>query len=400
MQDIYRREPNYERELNRLESGSINQENKEHILKYHKHLFSEGVSKNRVIKVSGELRRIAILLKKDFLNTNEEDIRSLIVDINKLQGVRDGCPLSEMTKVDYKKTIKRFYKWLEGNNRRYPEKVDWIRGKEKINGKEGMDILTPKDIKKAISCCVTPRDKALVSLLYEGGFRIGEILGMKIRDFKNEQKYGKIRVTGKTGPREVLIVQSIPYLNQYLSFHPSRDNPESYFWLKKSDSVLPKRLMYYGARALIQRLFTRAGISKKRLYLHLFRHSRATELAKYLTEAQMKTYFGWTQGSNMASVYVHLSGRDIDNSMLGYYGLSSLQRSKERVNKNVNCSRCNTLNPANSKFCSQCGLVLELEEFIGAENEIREKDLDNSQLFMKIAKNPELRQASDILERN
>src|SRR3989344_8370271 len=98
MQDIYRRGPNYERELKRLESGNISQENKEHILKYHKHLFSDGVSKNRVIKVSGELRRIAILLKKDFLNTNEEDLRTLIVDVNKLQGIRNGCPLSEMTK--------------------------------------------------------------------------------------------------------------------------------------------------------------------------------------------------------------------------------------------------------------------------------------------------------------
>ena len=114
----------------------------------------------------------------------------------------------------------------------------------------------------------------------------------------------------------------------------------------------------------------------------------------------MKAYFGWTQGSNMASVYVHLSGRDIDSSMLGYYGLSSLQRSKERVSKNVNCSRCNTLNPANSKFCSQCGLVLELEEFIGTENEIQEKDLDNSQLFMRIAKNQKLRHAIEILEQN
>ena len=39
-------------------------------------------------------------------------------------------------------------------------------------------------------------------------------------------------------------------------------------------------------------------------------------MANYLTEAQMNVYFGWTQGSDMPGVYVHLSGRDIDDAIL------------------------------------------------------------------------------------
>ena len=30
----------------------------------------------------------------------------------------------------------------------------------------------------------------------------------------------------------------------------------------------------------------------------------------------MKEYFGWTQGSDRASIYVHLSGRDVDDTLL------------------------------------------------------------------------------------
>ena len=34
--------------------------------------------------------------------------------------------LAHSTKLDYKKTLRKFYKWLLGNNKYYPELVDWI----------------------------------------------------------------------------------------------------------------------------------------------------------------------------------------------------------------------------------------------------------------------------------
>jgi len=44
-------------------------------------------------------------------------------------------------------------------------------------------------------------------------------------------------------------------------------------------------------------------------------------MANYLTEAQMNAYFGWVQGSDMPSIYVHLSGRDIDDAILKANGV-------------------------------------------------------------------------------
>jgi hypothetical protein len=34
----------------------------------------------------------------------------------------------------------------------------------------------------------------------------------------------------------------------------------------------------------------------------------------------MKEYLGWTQASEMAAVYVHLSGRDVDSALLKLAG--------------------------------------------------------------------------------
>jgi site-specific recombinase XerD len=61
----------------------------------------------------------------------------------------------------------------------------------------------------------------------------------------------------------------------------------------------------------------------KNVYPHLFRHSRATHLADKLTEAQMKIYFGWSGRSDVPSVYVHLSGRDVEEAILKLHGVNT-----------------------------------------------------------------------------
>jgi integrase/recombinase XerD len=47
----------------------------------------------------------------------------------------------------------------------------------------------------------------------------------------------------------------------------------------------------------------------------------ATHLADKLTEAQMKIYFGWSEGSDVPSVYVHLNGRDVEEALLRIYSI-------------------------------------------------------------------------------
>ena len=101
---------------------------------------------------------------------------------------------------------------------------------------------------------------------------------------------------------------------------------------------------------------------------HAFRHARATHLASKLTEAQMKELFGWVQSSDMASVYVHLSGRDVDNALLRLHGLTKDKEDKDRVMNLRICPRCGEKNDPVSNFCKRCAspldskVAIELEE--------------------------------------
>jgi len=135
---------------------------------------------------------------------------------------------------------------------------------------------------------------------------------------------------------------------------------------------------------LIKRIAEKAGI-RKRVYPHLFRHSRATALAGKLTEAQMKEYFGWVQSSEMAATYVHLSGRDVDNAMLALQGMVKPEEKTEEVMKVHICSRCQEKNSPIAKFCLRCGSPMDAQIAM----QVEEHRKIGNEVLSELAKDPE-----------
>jgi hypothetical protein len=60
-------------------------------------------------------------------------------------------------------------------------------------------------------------------------------------------------------------------------------------------------------------------------------------MANYLTEAQMNLYFGRVQGSDIPSVYVHLSGRYVDDAILKANGIKTEDQNSRNPNEKA-CS--------------------------------------------------------------
>jgi len=64
-----------------------------------------------------------------------------------------------------------------------------------------------------------------------------EILNLKVKDivFKITEdgiQYAEARITqGKTGPRSVPLIDSIPYLKEWLEEHPNGNNNDSYIFI-------------------------------------------------------------------------------------------------------------------------------------------------------------------------
>jgi len=227
-------------------------------------------------------------------------------------------------------------------------------------------------IRRLLPCC-----------LYEGGFRIGELGGLRKKDISFD-KYGAIAlVTGKTGPRRVRLIWSMPYVAQWLEAHPKQEDRNAPLWTKLDGT--PGALDYAAMRMQLQKIAKRAGIEKK-VNPHNFRHSRSTHLASKLTESQMEEYLGWVQGSKMPSVYVHMSGRDLDRDLLKMYGLETEEEKEEEL-KTLQCPHCRTLNTTGARICMNCRKPLTVEEAMAREEEVMSFMTD----FMELAAKDEER---------
>jgi ribosomal protein L40E len=83
----------------------------------------------------------------------------------------------------------------------------------------------------------------------------------------------------------------------------------------------------------------------------------------------MKNYFGWTGGSNMPALYVHLSGRDIDGGILKMHGMQPEEDTKIKLTIKT-CNRCHFKNPPEAKYCNACGFVLDMQTAVELENKL------------------------------
>ena len=164
----------------------MSERNRELILEFERKLLSEGLTGVRVEKYIEKLRKIGEALGKDLDKVTKRDIEDFVYSVER-------SDYSPWTKHDYKVVLKRFYRWLKGNDEEYPEEVKWI--KTTLKAKDELlpeDLLTEDEVMKLVEACSNPRDKAFIITLYESGARIGEVGSMRIRDVSFE---GELRQT-------------------------------------------------------------------------------------------------------------------------------------------------------------------------------------------------------------
>ena len=382
--EVHRHQRNLDLALCRLEKErGVCPENKRLIASFSKNRLARGTGRLRIVKCIYSLRYLARWLKKPFDTATKDDLIELTGEI-------ENYDYSDNTKYDHKVVLKIFYKWLKGNDEAFPPEISWLKPKLKNeNHKLPEELLTVEEVFRMAQAADNPRDRAFILVLYETGCRIGELITLRIKNVQPDQYGAVLRVTGKTGDRRVRIISSAPALASWLEVYPKAREPDAPLWpsLATNYKRLGQPAEYNSFSDLVKRTAEKAGI-RKRVYPHLFRHSRATALADKLTEAQMKEYFGWVQCSEMAATYVHLSGRDVDNAMLALQGMAKRDDRKEETLKVCICTRCHENNSPISKFCLRCGSPIEPQ----ATMQIEEEKKMGDELLNRLMQNPEFKE--------
>lgn len=358
--------------INKLEKikadPRITDKNKLFLIKFKDRCIAESMSPRRIVKYLNYLSLHSITLGKDFDQATKEDIQRVVADI-------EAREWSLWTKYDNKVMLKTFYKWLEGDGETFPKKISWLKPKIKNNKlMDSHDLLTDEDVKSMLDACTRIRDKAFVSVLYESGCRISELLNMKVKDAVQDDYGYVIHVTGKTGPRRIRLIDSTPYLSNWIASHPK--DRESPLWVSVGTLNHGKKLSYNSVRQILRELAEKANI-KKPVNPHAWRKACSTKLAAQgMTEFELKRRQGWVPSSKVVEVYVRLSGKNDDDAYFRTKGIClSCRKNKavinnlceaclQKPNKKRNpleprkCPRCFNICEVTSKICSRCGFPL------------------------------------------
>lgn len=392
--DIHNYKKKYAREISKIEeSKKINLKDRKLILDFQNYCFSKGLSYARISRYLQTFRTLVNRFGFTFHNAEKNDIINILATINStVYTTATGLKkeYSENTKLEFRKFLKKFYKWVEK-----PELVEDFtihipKSKRKLPDKA--DLPTPQEVLRLIQKARNYRDKCLVALLYETGARIGEISNIRLSDIVFEKEYAVLKLRGKTGERVVPIRNSYEYLKTWYENHPLKNDSRAlkekkdFMFIVLSNHNKYEPLNYGSLVRTLKRLGKEANIDK-RLNPHSFRHARASDMAKELTEAQMNQYFGWTQGSEMTSTYVHLSGRDIVDAMKKKWGLIEDQKNDNGFS--LKCPRCKTLNAPTNNYCKVCDFVLneDLANELERRKNIRENFLEeNKEVLIQMVK--------------
>ncbi|MGB6530082.1 MAG: zinc ribbon domain-containing protein, partial [Candidatus Nitrosopolaris sp.] len=203
--------------------------------------------------------------------------------------------------------------------------------------------------------------------------------------------YAKIVVNGKTGERSLPLIDSIPYVTQWISnHHPQGSNREAILLPNiqtgKAIQVDTMLKAYNNYKSYFTSLLSSEDVPeddkkkirdllKKRWNPYVHRHSAITEKSGLLADSKLRQYAGWTPRSNMHYKYVHFSGGESMKDLLKAKGI--LQDDKQvNVLQPKTCPNCREPNKPDAQFCFKCNFVMSFEVYQNGMEEREKKDLE------------------------
>jgi hypothetical protein len=235
-----------------------------------------------------------------------------------------------------------------------------------------------------------------------------EILNLKIKDvvFKTagNKQYAEVLVNGKIGSRHIPLIQSIPYVKDWLSNHPSRNNLNSPLFVGLGRNSMRKQLSVSGLYGIYkyfkENFFPKLledtslsnedkekikGLIAKPFNPYIRRHSALTEKSTKVKSSILNQHAGWTTNSAMAQKYIHYFGNESSESLLEAYGIVTKNNVPiDTLNPKI-CPNCNEGNTQDAKFCSKCKMIMTFDGYQEVLQEQQEKDKDLQSVKQRMA---------------
>jgi len=236
----------------------------------------------------------------------EASKRSLGALKDKLREMRTG--------PGYIRRLKAFYK-AAGRE----DLASLCRLKQRTKRLTEADILTLPEVEAFIAHANSLRDRALFATLWGTGQRVGAICALRLGDVRTNGHgfalaFRQVKVEGEEHVGYFTDKDGAEYLRAWLAAYPFPKTAEAPLF----PSYRGTQLTAEGALGLVKLTAKRANLGK-RVYPHLFRHSRATHalVVLKLPVPMIKKLYGWSDRSTVfESTYLHLASGDAYKALI------------------------------------------------------------------------------------
>lgn len=234
--------------------------------------------------------------------------------------------------------------------------------------KKASEMLSGDDIIQLIGGAKNSRDRAIISMIYEGSLRPIEAASATWEDIVFDQYGAQFTTNCKTGrSRYIRLIWSAPYLLEYKNDYQGEITPESpmFLSLRGGDA-----LTVSGVKQVITQAAKRSGM-KKHVHAYLLRHSRITAMVSDEVPDSIIKLQAWGDiSSRMLATYAHISQKDMDRILLSRAGIVVEDVATDASLKARQCQICGTANTPTDRFCRQCGNALSADAVLERDDEI------------------------------
>ncbi len=165
-------------------------------------------------------------------------------------------------------------------------------------------VLTKEEIKKLIEVIDTKKSKLMVSFMYACGFRVSELVNLKVKDLNFQEKIGSVR-QGKGKKDRVFNIPEFLLEDLKIQVEKQKELKQEYLFSGPKDKLSERNL-----QKIISKAGKRAGIQKD-VHCHTLRHSFATHLLENGTDIRKIQELLGHSDLSTTQIYTHISREEL-----------------------------------------------------------------------------------------
>jgi integrase/recombinase XerD len=165
-------------------------------------------------------------------------------------------------------------------------------------------VLTKEEVSKLIDSFDTSKSKLMISLIYACGFRVSELINLKLKDVNFEEKIGYVK-QGKGRKDRMFNLPEFLLEDLKAQVQAQKEKNKEYLFTGPNGKLSSRNL-----QKMVQKAAVRAEI-KKEVHVHTLRHSFATHLLESGTDIRKIQELLGHSSIATTEIYTHVSAEEL-----------------------------------------------------------------------------------------